>query len=29
MAACLGETARRFSPNAHVIASSAKIPNAD
>ena len=27
--ACLGETARRFSPKPHAIASNAKIPNAD
>ncbi len=28
-AACLSETARRFSPNAHAIASNANTPNAD
>jgi hypothetical protein len=29
MAACLSETARRFSPNVHAIASNASTPNAD
>ena len=28
-AACLSETARRFSPKAHAIASNAKMPSAD